>query len=151
MESNKKALLKQWYPTKNDELTPKDISQGSSRKVWWQCKKGQEWQTAVYVRTNQGSGCPYCAGRLVCPGQNDLVTKWPNIAIQWFPTPNGSLTAEMVTLGSHHKVWWQCPQGHVWKAVVYSRAGPQKCGCPVCAGRVKPKRLERYAAMMTGP
>ncbi|MFQ9918651.1 MAG: zinc-ribbon domain-containing protein [Flavonifractor plautii] len=42
----------------------------------------------------------------------------------------------MVTAGSRRKVWWQCPEGHVWKAVVYSRAGKRKCGCPVCAGRI---------------
>ena len=52
----------------------------------------------------------------------------------------GALTPEMVTVGSHRKVWWQCPEGHVWKAVIYSRARGQRCGCPVCAGRVKARR-----------
>ena len=74
---------------------------------------------------------------------------------QWHPTLNGNLTPQMVTTGSHRMIWWQCPQGHVWKAAIHSRAGPQKCGCPVCAGRVKPERLKRYAALMeerpTGP
>lgn len=48
--------------------------------------------------------------------------------------------AEQVTAGSHRKIWWQCPEGHVWKAVIYSRAGPQKTGCPVCAGTVRRRR-----------
>ena len=65
-----------------------------------------------------------------------------------FPTLNGALTPEMVTAGSHKKVWWQCREGHVWKAVVYSRTGPKKCGCPVCAGRVKEDRQSRYTAAM---
>lgn len=92
---------------------------------------------AVASRTAEGRGCPVCAGRSVLPGFNDLRTKQPQLAEQWHPTLNGSLTPEMVTTGSHKKVWWQCSVGHVWKAVVYSRAGKAQSGCPVCAGRVR--------------
>ena len=53
---------------------------------------------------------------------------------------NGALTPQMVTAGSHKKIWWRCPENHVWKAVVYSRTGPKRCGCPVCAGKAKPPR-----------
>ena len=52
----------------------------------------------------------------------------------------------MVTPGSNRKVWWICPEGHAWKAVVHSRAGPQKCGCPVCAGRTKSTARYIHAA-----
>ena len=71
------------------------------------------------------------------PGFNDLATLEPTVAAQWHPVLNGTLTAQMVTAGSHRRVWWQCDDGHVWKAVIYARAGPQKCGCPVCAGVAK--------------
>ena len=40
--------------------------------------------------------------------------------------------------------WWQCPQGHVWKALVYSRTGEQKCGCPVCGGSLGGTCRARY-------
>ena len=66
---------------------------------------------------------------------------------QWHPTLNGTLTPQMVTVGSHKKVWWQCPEGHVWKAVVYARAGPGKSGCPVCAGIVRSERQDRYRSL----
>lgn len=69
---------------------------------------------------------------------------------EWHPTKNGKRTLDSLTYGSQKKVWWRCNHGHVWQAAVYSRAGPQKCGCPVCAGRVNKKRMERYAAMMAG-
>lgn len=65
------------------------------------------------------------------------------------PVLNGALTPEMVTTGSHQKVWWQCADGHVWNAVIHSRAGPQKCGCPVCTGHISAKRLRRYEAVFT--
>ena len=82
----------------------------------------------------------YFTGARPCPGENDLASQRPDLAAQWHPTLNGSLTAEQVTAGSHRKIWWQCPEGHVWKAVIYSRAGPQKTGCPVCAGTVRRRR-----------
>ena len=95
-------------------------------------------------RTVNGSGCPYCAGRKALPGFNDLATLEPKVAAQWHPTLNGGLTPSMVTAGSHRKVWWACSAGHAWKAAVYARAGPQKNGCPVCAGKARPDRMERY-------
>lgn len=99
-------------------------------------------------RSREGAGCPFCAGRKVWPGFNDLETVEPKVAAQWHPTLNGQLTPRMVTAGSRRKVWWQCPEGHVWKAVVYSRAGKRKCGCPVCAGRISEARMKAYRHMV---
>ena len=82
-------------------------------------------------------GCPYCSGRRVLAGFNDLATLQPETAAQWDDTLNGKLTPEMVTLGSHKKVWWRCGDGHVWKAAIFSRTGRQKCGCPICAGKLR--------------
>ena len=36
---------------------------------------------------------------------------------------------------TRRKVWWLCDKGHAWRAVVNSRTGKQRCGCPICAGR----------------
>ena len=133
-------IAAQWDAERNGTLKPGQVSPASNRKVWWKCDFGHVYQAAVSARTARGSGCPYCAGRKVLVGFNDLGTVEPKVAAQWHPTLNGTLTAEMVTAGNHRKVWWQCPEGHVWKAVIYSRTGPQKCGCPVCAGKIKSKQ-----------
>ena len=81
-------------------------------------------------------------------GFNDLATTHPKIAAQWHSGLNGQLTPQMVTAGSHKKVWWICVEDHVWKAVVYSRTGKQQRGCPVCAGTVNGKRRIRYENML---
>lgn len=145
------AVAAQWHEKRNGALTAEKVSPYSNRKVWWRCELGHEYPSVVATRTKNGTGRPYCAGKKVLAGFNDLATLEPEIAAQWHPALNGALTPEMVTKGSRQKVWWQCSEGHVWKAIVYSRAGPRKYGCPVCAGRVKPSRLERYAAMTNGP
>ena len=56
-------LLGEWHPQKNGALTPKDVSCGSNKRVWWVCKKGHEWQGRIADRAN-GHGCPYCSGRM---------------------------------------------------------------------------------------
>lgn len=144
LESQFPAIAAQWHPEKNGTLLPSAVSPYSNRRVWWRDKLGHVWQASVAARTQHGSGCPYCSGKTALPGFNDLATLAPEVAAQWHPTLNGTLTPDQVTAGSHRTAWWECPSGHIWKAIVYSRAGPQKCGCPVCAGRVRPERQERY-------
>lgn len=128
-------LTCQWCFDKNGTLRPNQISPYSSKRVWWRCKLGHEWCASIASRTAADSGCPYCAGRRVLAGFNDLKTRNPLVAAQWHPTRNAPLEATMVTSGSRKKVWWRCQDGHEWKAVIYSRTGAQKCGCPVCAGK----------------
>jgi hypothetical protein len=53
-------LASEWHPTKNEGLEPKDVLPRSSKKVWWKCKYGHEWQAVVSSRSN-GCGCPKCS------------------------------------------------------------------------------------------
>ena len=142
------ALAQEWHPTKNGSLLPSQVALTCKRKAWWICPLGHEYVAAVGMRTMRNSGCPYCAGKKVLAGFNDLAAAQPAIAAQWHPILNGSLTPQMVTAGSHKKVWWVCAEGHVWKAAIYSRAGKQRRGCPVCAGMVSGKRRARYEKML---
>ena len=139
------TLAKEWHPAKNGIMTPMQVTSLSNRKVWWRCSLGHEFYAAVSARVTSGSACPYCSGQRVLPGFNDLATRAPQTAAQWHPELNGLLTPEMVMPGSHRKVWWKCSQGHVWKAVIYSRTGSRSSGCPICAGRTGRRRLEAKA------
>lgn len=105
-------IAAQWHPTKNGRWTPEQVSPSSNRRIWWICDRGHEYQAPVYIRTS-GSGCPYCAGKKVLPGFNDLAALAPEVADQWHPTLNGSLTPEQITAGSHRKAWWICGEGYV--------------------------------------
>ena len=133
-------LAAEWDTEKNGALTPKSVTPGSNRKVFWRCAHGHSYAAKISARTKCGTGCPYCAGRKVLEGFNDLQTVFPKLAAEWHPTLNGTLTPRQVTSGSNKRVWWQCPLGHVWKAVVYSRTGPRPSGCPVCAGKTRPPK-----------
>lgn len=132
-------IAAQWDEEKNGALHPSNVTAGSNRRVWWRCERGHSYRAMIAQRVQRGDDCPYCANRKVLPGFNDLATVQPLVAKQWHESLNGALTPEMVTAGSHKKAWWICPYGHVWKATIYSRAGVQQCGCPVCAGKTKRK------------
>jgi hypothetical protein len=53
-------VAQQWHPTKNGELRPRDVTFGTTRRVWWRCASGHEWQTTVVNRTRAGHNCPHC-------------------------------------------------------------------------------------------
>ena len=56
-------LAKEWHPEKNGELTPKEVTSKSGKKVWWICPKEHSYEATVHNRTGNNSGCPYCAGQ----------------------------------------------------------------------------------------
>jgi hypothetical protein len=53
-------LANEWHPTMNGDLTPRDVSSGTTKKAWWLCEKGHEWVAEINSR-HGGSGCPGCA------------------------------------------------------------------------------------------
>lgn len=119
-------LAKEWHPIKNGNLKPQDVTTGSSKKVWWQCEKGHEWEALIYTRSS-GCGCPYCAGQRLISGENDLATINPKLAKEWHPTKNNGLTPEQVMPGSNKKVWWKCKNDHEWQATISSRNSGRGC------------------------
>ena len=62
LAAKKPYLTKEWHPTKNGKLSPADVTPGSHKKVWWQCKNGHEYISSIYNKS-KGNGCPYCSGR----------------------------------------------------------------------------------------
>ena len=124
----------EWHPTKNEGLTPGQVTASSSKTVWWICEKGDdhEWDDTVNHRTSE-RGCPFCAGKRISD-TNRLSRRYPELAAEWHPTKNGDLTADGVTFGSNKKVWWRCSRDHEWEAVVSSRTG-QGVGCSQCTSQ----------------
>ncbi len=75
------AIAAQWHPERNKGLTPRDVTLGSGRNVWWQCEKGHEWKASVSNRSRRGHNCPYCADRSkrlgsVAEARPDLLGEW---------------------------------------------------------------------------
>jgi very-short-patch-repair endonuclease len=125
-------LVKEFDFKKNSSLTPKDLSFGSGKRIWWLCPKKHGWESTVANRKN-GNNCPYCSGYKTSK-ENSLKFLFPNIAKEWHPTKNGKLRAEDVTKSSGKKVWWLCSKKHEYNSQISTRSRLNGSGCPYCAG-----------------
>ncbi|WP_131777215.1 zinc-ribbon domain-containing protein [Legionella impletisoli] len=130
LASQASKLSEEWHPSKNGNLTPKDVTSGSNRKVWWLCPNKHEYEATI-VRRFAGRKCPYCSGRKVCK-ENSLAHLYPTLVTEWHPKKNHPLTPENVTRGSHLKVWWKCQNGHDYEAIVKNKVKGSRC--PYCFG-----------------
>jgi len=139
-------IATQWHPEKNGSLTPYDVVAGGETYIWWQCEKGHAWRTKLKYRTRETASCPYCSGKKVLTGFNDLATVNPKVAAQWHPFLNGRLTPQMVTAGSSRVAWWLCDEGHVWRTAIANRALPgyKETQCPFCQKMTKRSRKQEY-------
>lgn len=140
--NNHSTLCNEWDYEKNN-FSPKDISYGSHKKVWWKCKNGHSWEAQIKSRT-YNHGCPYCSGtnKKAVSGVNDLKTWCVQnnklyILDEWDYTENGSLLPESVTYGSHKRVSWKCNKGHKWEAVIKERTKLHGNMCPLCKKETK--------------
>ncbi len=108
---------------------PETVTAGSGKKVKWICEVGHKWDATVTHRALSESGCPFCSGKKVLIGFNDLATTHPRLAkqaVRWNP--------ETVSAGSNKKCGWICELGHRWDAIVASRALSGH-GCAICSGQ----------------
>ena len=127
-------LTKEWHPTLNGDLTPYDITCGSHKYVWWQCKDNpkHKWETSVNNRTSNKSVCPYCSHTLPSEDYNLLINN-PELSSEWDYNKNNKKPEEYLP-HSNKKVWWICKKcSHEWNALICNRnikVNPR--GCPEC-------------------
>lgn len=62
-----------------DQSLATTLKPGSNASVLWQCSVNPDhtWKATPYSRTTKKTGCPYCSGRRIVPGVNDLATTHP--------------------------------------------------------------------------
>lgn len=108
---------------------PSAVTFGSKLTRMWKCELGHTWEASVNSRTSRNNGCPFCSGKRVLVGFNDLNTVFPHIASeadQWDP--------QTITSGTNQKKRWKCILGHTWEATIANRTH-NNSGCPVCTGK----------------
>ena len=133
-------LVEEWNYEKNGDLEPEDFKHRSSKKVWWICKIGHEWDAIIADRSRRGQGCPYCYNenrgnilrKALLEKSGSLAEHFPEISSEWDYKKNEDLTPNEVSPKSGLKVWWKCEKKHSWQARIADR---HVAGCPYCSGR----------------
>ena len=136
-------LLAEWDWERNGDLKPTNVITSSNKRVWWKCKEGHEWSGLIVNRARRGKadpGCPYCSGRKVLAGFNDLAATHPDIAAMWHPRMNRRLEPTGVQAVSRKPAWWRGECGHVYQMAVRDRVRAKPGYCPYCSGRKRPER-----------
>ncbi len=80
-------------------MTTADVNPGAKNRYWWKRRNcDDEWPATPYHRTQRGQACPKCSYQFRSrtkatpkPGES-LAEKNPELAAEWHPTLNGSLT-----------------------------------------------------------
>lgn len=126
-------LLAEWDYSKNTEFTPKDVVCGSNKKAWWICSKcGYSYCTTINSRAIDNSGCAACLNQVLITGRNDLLSVYPDLALEYNTSLNAKDASE-IFCRSKEKVWWTCTYCHNdWCATVSDRASNLHVGCPTC-------------------
>ena len=129
----------EWDYSKNTG-GPSDYTYGSGYEAWWLCKKcGNSYKSPINVHIRD-HGCPYCAGKLVAPGRNDLQTLFPSVAKEY--AVDNDVPASRISAHTHKKVKWICPKcnSEYW-ASPHHRTSKDKTECPFCKRQSKGERL----------
>ncbi|MBO4496448.1 MAG: zinc-ribbon domain-containing protein [Clostridiales bacterium] len=146
LKTTNPVLAEEWDYEKNtglknkvgvDVSSPEKVTQSSSQKVWWRCKKcGLSWQAVIYSRSvKMNCGCPYCAGRSFIAGVNDFKT-WCDknerkVFLKEWDAEKNTLIPSDISTHSTKKIWWKCEKRHAWQTTVVQRING--ANCPQCS------------------
>jgi len=145
-------LAKQWHKTKNGSLVPNQVSPGSKKIVWWQCKsKKHEWEARIRDRVRTSFSCRFCAREQMEENSRSfaqiesyderrhdfngpsLASKYRKIAGEWNYEKNCGKTPKDFSYTSNIAAWWTCSknENHVYKMRIRQRT-VQRSICPYC-------------------
>lgn len=112
----------------------------------WKCRRcGGEYSYPINKRELNDDSCPYCSGKKVLPGFNDITVTHEDLAKNFAVIEN--MCADIDANPSHYKydsaakVWWNCPDcGNkfmmsVQDYVIFNKRKMKQC--PKCKGRLK--------------
>lgn len=124
-------VLNQWCYDKNDKL-PEKHTRGMHKKVWWKCPNFDDhvFLMSISNKIKRNSQCPYCSGKILLKGFNDLETKNPQLASEI--SKNSEIKADEIMPCSTKKVLWKCDKNHEWESTVGNRTAGKSC--PYCNG-----------------
>ena len=121
-------IADEWDYEKNGELKPTTIFYRANDEVWWKCVNGHSWKKSVFSQTKNKSRCPYCTGRRLIIGFNDLQTKRPDLAEEWDYELNATTPDRIHYNNQTIQVHWICKKcGFKWIHAV-----KQRNRCPEC-------------------
>lgn len=114
------------------------ISYMSSYKVSWRCRScGGVWESSPRYRFSspKNRACPYCSGKILKTGVNDLETTDRQWLSEWDYSKN-LVKPSQISRKYQGKIWWRCKTCNaVWKESLQTYLTNASLGlttCPKC-------------------
>lgn len=133
-------IASEWDWRRNNAigLHPSEVSKGSHRKAWWRCHKcNGSYDMVIREKILKNNKCPYCAGKRILPGYNDLASCYPKLISEEWNWPENNkigIYPNEITAGSNRKAWFTCPDCNgSYDACIYDKTAG-KIKCPYCSG-----------------
>lgn len=98
-------LLKQWDYSKNT-IKPNQIFSHYTKKVWWVCERGHEWEATPSHRVNRSGECWFCIKQISEPEDSFFRL---NPHIEKFYSSTNLLQKEFIKNNSNFSACWECP------------------------------------------
>ena len=125
-------LSLEWSP--NNELSPEEVRRSSPAPALWNCPTCHgEYSYIIAAREVGDDACPYCRGKKILTGYNDLVTVDPELSLEW--SPNNELGPEEVRRNSPASALWNCPTCHGEYSSIIAVRKVGDDSCPYCSER----------------
>lgn len=116
-----------WDYEKNGIIKPEQISHASEKKIYLKCSKGHNW-VSLAKNFVLRPYCPYCSGRKVWVGYNDLFTTNPELKPFW--SKNNTIDPKTIKKGCNKKALWICKNcGSEYEMAINNKHGKL---CPNC-------------------
>ncbi|MBO6158637.1 MAG: zinc-ribbon domain-containing protein [Firmicutes bacterium] len=137
-------LAKEWSP--NNEFSASRALPTLLRTALWICPDcNGEYPYPVKDRKVGDDSCPYCAGKKILKGYNDLQTTHPELMCEWSEIDNAlqNFWPDEITEHSSISVWWVCKDcGYKYKMsprdkLIYAMR--HQISCSRCKGRRRNK------------
>ena len=148
--SHEKA--KYWHPTKNGDITPRDIFKGTDKKYWFKCPTCKhDFEKVLNKITSNNRWCPYCSNQKLCefnfPLKDCSICYNKSFASHkkaeyWHPTKNGDITPRDIFKGTDKKYWFKCPNkdcNHDFEMIIFCITRINNTWCPYCCNPSKKK------------
>lgn len=119
----------------NCERKADEILRTCSYEALWTCPEcAGEYRRPVKTKAHDNSDCPYCNGRKVLTGYNDLATTNPELIPQY--SSLNERPATMVRKDWRATAIWECSDCHYVYEKELRTKTPGNSDCPICSKRI---------------
>lgn len=120
------------YSSKN--IKPFSPNLPKTRRLLWDCPTCSSEYKQTLQQELEGIGCPYCAGKRIKEGVNDLATLYPGLVKYWDKT--NPLPITNFGRRGQKNVKWECPDclGKWTATPIVQTAKKSNAYCPYCSG-----------------